>query len=137
MERNTRNNHVSRRMSGDIKMIGDRRQVGGVFVLVFYVHGNDLPDQSDRQRRCDSCLAGRLIPTRSFFGNLLSYENLVPSRHFGVMESLPHYIISGSKDDPSNCRGICISSCLGKLFGSILNILNNRLLNFSHKRKIS
>ena len=28
---------------------------------------------------------------------------------------------SGTKSDPSNCRGICISSCLGKLFCSILN----------------
>ena len=40
---------------------------------------------------------------------------------------------SGNKDDPSNYRGICISSCLGKLFCSILN---NRLLNFSQKHKI-
>ena len=28
---------------------------------------------------------------------------------------------SGNKDDPSNFRGICISSCLGKLFCFILN----------------
>ena len=28
---------------------------------------------------------------------------------------------SGNKDDPSSFRGICISSCLGKLFCSILN----------------
>ena len=28
---------------------------------------------------------------------------------------------TGSKTDPSNYRGICISSCLGKLFCSILN----------------
>jgi len=28
---------------------------------------------------------------------------------------------SGTKNDPSNYRGICISSCLGKLFCSILN----------------
>ena len=34
---------------------------------------------------------------------------------------------SGNKDDPSNYRGICISSCLGKLFCSILNM---KLLNF-------
>ena len=42
---------------------------------------------------------------------------------------------SGNKDDPSNYRGtcICISSCLGKLFCSILN---NRLLNFSQKHNI-
>ena len=34
---------------------------------------------------------------------------------------------------PPNYRGICISSCLEKLFCSILN---NRLLNFSQKHKI-
>ena len=28
---------------------------------------------------------------------------------------------SGTKSDPSNYRGICISSCLGKLFCSILS----------------
>ena len=33
---------------------------------------------------------------------------------------------TGPKDDPSNYRGICINSCLGKLFTSILN---NRLKN--------
>ena len=27
----------------------------------------------------------------------------------------------GGRSDPSNCRGICVSSCLGKLFCSILN----------------
>ena len=28
---------------------------------------------------------------------------------------------NGTKSDPSNYRGICVSSCLGKLFCSILN----------------
>ena len=28
---------------------------------------------------------------------------------------------SGGRSDPSNYRGICVSSCLGKLFCSILN----------------
>ena len=27
----------------------------------------------------------------------------------------------GDKSDPANYRGICVSSCLGKLFSSILN----------------
>ena len=40
---------------------------------------------------------------------------------------------SGNKYDPSNYRGICISSCLGKLFCSILN---TRLLNLSNNYKI-
>ena len=33
----------------------------------------------------------------------------------------------GTKSDPSNYRGICISSCIGKLFCSILN---QRLLSY-------
>ena len=39
----------------------------------------------------------------------------------------------GSKDDPSNYRGITIGSCLGKLFGKILN---TRLENFLNSRNI-
>ena len=34
---------------------------------------------------------------------------------------------SGNKQDPANYRGICINSCLGKLFSTVLN---NRLKNF-------
>ena len=34
---------------------------------------------------------------------------------------------SGGRSDPANYRGICVSSCLGKLFCSILN---QRLLEF-------
>ena len=40
---------------------------------------------------------------------------------------------SGIKSDPSNYRGICISSCLGKLFCSILN---QRLLEHVQSRDI-
>ena len=46
---------------------------------------------------------------------------------------------SGGRGDPSNYRGICVSSCLGKLFCSILN---ERLLehitshNILHKSQI-
>ena len=40
---------------------------------------------------------------------------------------------SGNDDDPSNYRGICISSFLGKGFCSTLN---TRLLNFSNNHKI-
>ena len=39
----------------------------------------------------------------------------------------------GTKNDPSNYRGICISSCLGKLFCSILN---QRLLKHIQSRDI-
>ena len=39
---------------------------------------------------------------------------------------------SGNKRDPANYRGICINSCLGKLFTSVLNTrLKNHLLDQS------
>ena len=40
---------------------------------------------------------------------------------------------SGNKSDPSNYRGICINSCLGKLFTSVLNI---RLQHYLNKENI-
>ena len=40
---------------------------------------------------------------------------------------------SGKKDDPSNYRGICVASCLGKLFCSVLN---HRLLSFVSEKKL-
>ena len=46
---------------------------------------------------------------------------------------------SGDKNDPSNYRGICISSCLGKLFTSVLNTrLKNHVLqqNIIHQAQI-
>ena len=39
---------------------------------------------------------------------------------------------SGSPDDPNNYRGITITSCLAKLFNSILN---NRLVSFIEEQK--
>ena len=41
---------------------------------------------------------------------------------------------SGNKSDPSNYRGICVTSCLEKLFYSILNI---RLSNYFQEKNIS
>ena len=40
---------------------------------------------------------------------------------------------NGDRDDPSNYRGICVSSCLGKFF---LIIINQRLLNFVQKHNL-
>ena len=40
---------------------------------------------------------------------------------------------SGNKSDPSNYRGICVTSCLGKSFSSVLNL---RLSNFLQDQKI-
>ena len=46
---------------------------------------------------------------------------------------------SGTKNDPSNYRGICISGCLGKLFCSILNqrlLEHVQSLDILHKSQI-
>ena len=40
---------------------------------------------------------------------------------------------SGKKKDPNNYRGICISSCLGKLFCAILN---DSILNYTTENDI-
>ena len=40
---------------------------------------------------------------------------------------------SGNKQDPSNYRGICINSCLGKLFSAVLN---NRLKSYVQDQNI-
>ena len=40
---------------------------------------------------------------------------------------------SGDKSDPGNYRGICVASCLGKFFSSIIN---QRLVDFLEKKKI-
>jgi hypothetical protein len=40
---------------------------------------------------------------------------------------------AGNKLDPNNYRGICVSSCVGKFFCSILN---KRLLSFTRQNKI-
>ena len=45
----------------------------------------------------------------------------------------------GTKSDPSNYRGICISSCIGKLFCSVLNqrlLKHVDLNNILHKSQI-
>ena len=56
-------------------------------------------------------------------------------------ERIPEWLVSiivpihknGPKGEPSNYRGISLTSCLGKLF---LTILNTRLMNFSIKKNI-
>jgi hypothetical protein len=40
---------------------------------------------------------------------------------------------SGNSSDPSNYRGICVSSCMGKL---LCSILNTRLMNFARENNL-
>ena len=65
-------------------------------------------------------------PLEKLFNLILQSGTFPISRSNGIITALHK---SGNKDDPSNYRGICISSCLGKVFCSILN---TRLLNFSN-----
>ena len=69
-------------------------------------------------------------PLEKLFNLILQSGTFPTSWSNGIITALHK---SGNKDDPSNYRGICISSCLGKVFCSILN---TRLLNFSNKHKI-
>ena len=69
-------------------------------------------------------------PLEKLFNLILQSGTFPTSWSNGIITALHK---SGNKDDPSNYRGICISSCLGKGFCSILN---TRLLNFSNKHKI-
>ena len=52
------------------------------------------------------------------FNEILNNE-IVPNR-WGLGHIVPIFK-SGAKSDPSNYRGITLSSCLGKLFNKILN----------------
>ena len=69
---------------------------------------------------------------------LTSFYHPEKCQMFGVKALKPQFTnVHGYKSDPTNYRGICVSSCLGKLFCSILNrrILlyfeeNNTLHNF-------
>ena len=69
--------------------------------------------------------------------NLILHSGFFPkSWREGIIT--PIYI-SGNKHDPANYRGICINSCLGKLFTSVLNTrLQNHLLdqNILHQAQI-
>ena len=69
-------------------------------------------------------------PLEKLLNLILQYGIFPRSWSNGIITALHK---SGNKDDPSNYRGICISSCLGKVFCSILN---TRLLNFSNNHKI-
>ena len=58
------------------------------------------------------------------FNFILNKGSYPDSRSTGLISPI---FKSGNKSDPSNYRGICVTSCLGKLFSAVLN---NRLLNY-------
>ena len=69
--------------------------------------------------------------------NLILQSGFFPSSWCeGIITSIYK---SGNKHGPANYRGICINSCLGKLFTSVLNTrLKNHLLdqNILHQAQI-
>ena len=78
-----------------------------------------------------------MMPVYCKLFNTILNSGVMPQTWCGGLIT-PIYM-SGGKSDPSNYRGICVSSCLGKLFCSILN---ERLLehvtshNILHKSQI-
>ena len=64
------------------------------------------------------------------FNSVMQSNEIVPDWTLGIIVPIHK---KGSKNDPSNYRGITLMSCLGKLF---LSILNNRLLQFTRENKI-
>ena len=58
------------------------------------------------------------------FNFILNKGNYPDSWSTGLLSPI---FKSGNKSDPSNYRGICVTSCLGKLFSAVLN---NKLLNY-------
>ena len=73
---------------------------------------------------------GLLHPILKLFNLILSTGNYPTEWSLGKIIPLHK---KGSRDDPSNCTGITISSCLGKLFNSILNA---RLTSFLDKNDL-
>ena len=72
-----------------------------------------------------------MLPVYSKLFNLVLQSGFYPDTW--CVGSLTPIFKSGDRADPSNYRGICVSSCLGKFFSIILN---QRLLNFTQKNNI-
>ena len=64
------------------------------------------------------------------FNNILTSGKFPESWTEGLITPIHK---SGNSLDPNNYRGICVSSCMGKLFCSILN---NRLMNFVNEKQL-
>ena len=90
---------------------------------------------------------GGITSTRSWRGHLCPYTtnsliqflDWVPWLGPGVVVLLHISYKAGGRSDPANHRGVCVSSCLGKLFCSILNqrVLDEvASLNILHKSQI-
>ena len=62
------------------------------------------------------------------FNSLLKSSAIIPEWVVGIIVPIHK---KGPKGEPSNYRGISLTSCFGKLF---LSILNNRLMTFTMKR---
>ena len=74
---------------------------------------------------------GTLLPILTKLFNLALSSGIYPDE-WTYGRILPLHK-SGDRSNPSNYRGITISSCIGKLFNAVLN---NRLYDFLEKREI-
>ena len=78
-----------------------------------------------------------MMPVYHKLFNTILYLGVMPKNWCGGL--ITPVFKSGNRSDPSNYRGICVSSCLGKLFCSILNqrlLEYVNLLNILHKSQI-
>ena len=69
-----------------------------------------------------------LVPCMSKLFNLILEAGIYPDIWTNGMISA--IFKSGEKSDPSNYRGICVTSCVGKLFCFILNTRLQSFLTF-------
>ena len=72
----------------------------------------------------------QLLPVLLKLFNLVLMQDVFPSTWCNRL--ITPIFKSGPKSDPGNYRGICVTSCLGKLFCSILNSRIARHLNINN-----
>jgi hypothetical protein len=75
-----------------------------------------------------------MLPVLAKLFNMIYRSSLVPDA-WKVGYITPLYKGKGDKDDPNNYRGITVTSCLGKVFSSVLN--NQLISHFESKGLIS
>ena len=99
---------------------------------------NNKSPYSDKIRNemIKTSLNEMILVYQKLFNNILDLGSMPQMWCGGLITPI---FKSGGRNDPSNYRGICVSSCLGKLFCSILNqrlLEHVNSLNILHKSQI-
>ena len=99
---------------------------------------NNKSPFSDRiQNEMIKTSLNEMMPVYHKLFNIILYLGVMPKNWCGGL--ITPVFKSDNRSDPSNYRGICVSSCLGKLFCSILNqrlLEHVNSLNILHKSQI-